>query len=170
MNPHVDAGIDGEDCSQRVAGPPFEIGKTSAHHAEHNIARRVDHDPPHAPAPAMHRDLPVGRECVRSSSLSPPSQALSAPKPLAPKNQFRPRFQVDDLCPDLAQKIFRFVFTPNQWLHLAIPPRARGVSRSSRTWRRAAVAASDRSILLNADERSPRGRPSRVVLAPRRWR
>jgi hypothetical protein len=40
----------------------------------------------------------------------------------------------------------------------------RGVSRSSRTWRRGAVAASDRSILWNADERSPRGRPSRVVL------
>jgi ferredoxin len=46
----------------------------------------------------------------------------------------------------------------------------RGVSRSSRTWRRAAVDARDRSILLNADERSLRGRPSRVVLAPRRWR
>jgi hypothetical protein len=38
----------------------------------------------------------------------------------------------------------------------------RGVSRSSRTWRRAAVDARDRSILLNADERSPRGRPSPV--------
>jgi hypothetical protein len=54
------------------------------------------------------------------------SQALSAAKSLAPKNQFQPRFQIDDPCPDLAKKIFRFGFTPNQWLHLAIPPRAEG--------------------------------------------
>ncbi len=30
-------------------------------------------------------------------------------------------------CPDVAIKIFRFVFTPNQWLHGVIPPHRRGV-------------------------------------------
>jgi hypothetical protein len=29
-------------------------------------------------------------------------------KSLAPKNQFSPRFQFDDPCPDLLRKIFRF--------------------------------------------------------------
>jgi hypothetical protein len=39
------------------------------------------------------------------------AQAISAAKSLAPKNQFRLRFQVDDLCPDLARKIFRFAIS-----------------------------------------------------------
>jgi hypothetical protein len=65
-------------------------------------------NPPYAPAPMVSRDLPVGRKCVRSSSFLPPLQALSAAKSVAPKNQFQPRFQVDDPCPDLARKIFRF--------------------------------------------------------------
>jgi hypothetical protein len=74
----------------------------------------------------MCRDLPVGRECVRIVVPPAISQAISAAKWLAPKSQFQPRFQVDDPCPDLAQKIFHFAFAPNQWLHRAIPPRAEG--------------------------------------------
>ena len=44
-------------------------------------------------------------------------------------------------------------------------PHKRGGSRSSRTLRRDAVDA-----LVSRDERRQRGRRSRVVLAPRRWR
>jgi hypothetical protein len=43
-------------------------------------------NPPYAPMPVTHRDLPVGCACVRSSSLLPPSQAISVTKSLAPKN------------------------------------------------------------------------------------
>jgi hypothetical protein len=59
----------------------------------------------------MHRDLPDGRDYVRSVSLWPHSQGISAPKSLAPKNQFQPRIQSDDPCPDLARKIFRFAIS-----------------------------------------------------------
>jgi len=52
-----------------------------------------------------HPDLPVGRECVRSSSFSPPSQAFSATKWLAPKERFHQRFQFGDPCPDFPRKI-----------------------------------------------------------------
>jgi transposase len=50
--------------------------------------RGTDYDPPYTSKPALHRDLPVGRECVRSASLLLPSRAVSASKSLAPKNQF----------------------------------------------------------------------------------
>src|SRR6266446_3189257 len=77
----------------------------------------------------------------------------------ARKSKFPQSFQRDFSCPVLREKIFCFLITPNQWLHLAIPPHRRGVSRSSRTWRRDAVDAS-----AAADDWRARGRPSRVVL------
>src|SRR5579863_419910 len=60
---------------------------------------------------------------------------------------------------------FRFSQGSNQNISSAVPPRMRGVSRSSRTLGRDAVDAS-----CAFDERAVRGGRSRVVLTPRRWR
>jgi cell filamentation protein, protein adenylyltransferase len=83
----------------------------------------------------------------------------------APKPKFRQSFQADFPCPVPPSKIFRFGFTPNQWLHIVIPPHRRGAYASSRTWKRDAVDAG-----AAVDDWRACGRPSRVVLAPRRWR
>jgi len=64
-------------------------------------------------------------------------------------------------------KIRNFAFHGTQISNIstAVPPRMRGVSRSSRTLGRDAVDAG-----CAFDERAARGRRSCVVLTPRRWR
>ena len=62
-------------------------------------------------------------------------------------------------------KIFRFSLPPNHIHNSRHPVPQRGVSRSSRTLVRDAMDAR-----AAQDERRSRGRRSRVVLAPRRWR
>ena len=81
------------------------------------------------------------------------------------------------------QKYFAFPFGRNIFMDSAVPPKQRGVSRSSRTLGRDAVDAAascargDRragdepvSGQQHADERRCSVRRSRVVLTPRRWR
>jgi len=69
------------------------------------------------------------------------------------------------VCPSLRAKIFRLSRRANQQHNSARLTRERGGSRSSRTLRWDAVDA-----VVPTDERRRRGRRSRVVLAPRRWR
>jgi hypothetical protein len=68
-------------------------------------------------------------------------------------------------CPAPFAKIILFSFCANHFHSRAIPFRKRGVSRSSRTLVRDAVDVG--GALTNAPAR---GRRSRVVLTPRRWR
>jgi len=69
------------------------------------------------------------------------------------------------ICPAPFAKIILFSFCANHFHSRAIPSRKRGVSRSSRTLVRDAVDVG--GALTNAPAR---GRRSRVVLTPRRWR
>jgi hypothetical protein len=78
---------------------------------ETKVGYGVASNPPHAPTPATHRDLPVGREFVRSALLVSSSQAVSAAKWLAPKKKLHSRFQSDDPCPVLSRKIFRLAIS-----------------------------------------------------------
>jgi hypothetical protein len=67
-----------------------------------------------------------GHNCAGSSFALPPSTSISAPKRLAPKNEIQLLFQRDSTCPDLARKIFRFGFDPNQPHPSRTPPHAEG--------------------------------------------
>src|SRR5579871_1892750 len=77
----------------------------------------------------------------------------------AQRNQARWRMQ------DMARKIFGLIFSENQQSSPRPASIEEGRSRTSRTWRRDAVDAD-----VPTDERRRRGRRSRVVPTPRRWR
>jgi hypothetical protein len=103
---------------------------------------------PYAPTLAMCRDLPVGRECVRSPSL------LLSRKPFRPQNRLRLKTNFSrafkSMTPvQISRKKYSVLCSPQISGFISLSRLVqRGVSRSSRTWRRAAVAAKDRSILF----------------------
>jgi hypothetical protein len=125
-------------------------------------------DPPLTFRAPRHADVPRAKNLI--------SPALSTPSPLS-----RSRAKNIPLC----------VSPKSAALLRASRLMKRGVSRSSRTWRRGAVAATARRRFTPTNElirlrgnrdgtgtrpvalvlaQGFRGRPSRVVLAPRRWR
>src|SRR5882757_10031164 len=119
----------------------------------------ADHDSPYASTQPMHRDFPVGHKCARSSSLLPPPRSLSGADRLRLKTNFSRAFNPMTPVQISREKYSALRSAKISRILLASRLVQRGVSRSSRTWRREAVDARDRSILLNADERSLRGRP-----------
>jgi hypothetical protein len=71
---------------------------------------------------------------------------------------------VGSLCPAPFVKIFPFAATPNQIYIPRRPVPQRGVGHRHERW------GGMRWTRMHADERAFRGRRSRVVLTPRRWR
>jgi hypothetical protein len=119
-------------------------------------------------------------------------RALSTPKIPRTKNLISPALSTPSPLSRLRAKNIPLCVSPKSAaLFRASRLVMRGVSRSSRTWRRDAVAATARRRLTPTNElirlrgnrdrtgtrpvvlvlaQGFRGRPSRVVLAPRRWR
>jgi len=98
----------------------------------------------HLRTTGMPSQLPDGRlGCARfvrfaARTLAPPPS--TSPNPPAPKNSFRQGFQSDHDVHPSTHKYFTFFFSEIVVVSLHPASSTRGVSRSSRTWRRGAMA------------------------------
>ncbi len=98
---------------------------------------------------------------------SPEQRCANQHRAFAPKREFSVRVQADAICPVLRAKIFRFAFSPNH-LHKRRRPAPFKEGRLANRHERWVWDAVD--AIGTSDECADRGRRSRVVLTPRRWR
>jgi hypothetical protein len=110
--------------------------------------------------PCEHWKPPVGGWCFHH-----PNGVLVCPAELRATANLLSRVRLIWLVQSHLQKYFCSPRTQITPISAAIPPHLRGVSRSSRTLGAGCDGREDA-----ADEQRMRGRRSRVVLTPRRWR